>query len=118
LRNGEDGVTDVVVERAFMKFARKKVVAAGVEGFFAVAAGGWGWLVEEGGAEFAMEQELVSVRVESVVGEATGQRVQWNAGGWGKERGEDVLGGSWEGGHGSEEDLGPVVMVDAAGEAL
>jgi hypothetical protein len=48
LGDGEYRVADVVVEWAFMEFAGEKVVSAGIELFFAVAAGGWGQLVKQG----------------------------------------------------------------------
>jgi hypothetical protein len=71
-------------------------------------------LVKEEEAAFTTKQEPVSIRVEAVIREATGQGVQRDAGGWGKERGEDVLGVGWEVGHGSKEDLGSVVVVNLA----
>jgi hypothetical protein len=53
LRDGEDSVTDVVVEWASIEFTGEEVVAARIKGFFAVATGGWGWLVKERETEFA-----------------------------------------------------------------
>jgi hypothetical protein len=65
----------MVMEGAFVKFAREEMVAKRVESFFAVAAGGRGYLIEERKAEFAAEQESVGVRVEMVAGESAGQGV-------------------------------------------
>jgi hypothetical protein len=53
LGNREDGVPDMVVERALVKFAGKKVVATGVALLLAVAARGWGGLIEYREAQFA-----------------------------------------------------------------
>jgi hypothetical protein len=101
LSDGKDSVADVVVERTLVELAGEEVVAAGIEGFFAVAASWEGWLVEEGQAQFAAKQEPVGVRVETVIREAAGQGVQGNARSGGQEGGEDVLGADGEGYHGS-----------------
>jgi hypothetical protein len=98
---GKNGVTDVVVERTFVELAGEEVVAAGIKGFFAVAASWEGWLVKEGQAQFAAKQEPVGVGVETVVREAARQGVQRDARSGGQEGGEDVLGADGEGCHGS-----------------
>jgi hypothetical protein len=72
LGDGVNGVADMVMEGTFMEFAREEMVAERVECFFAVAAGGRGYLVKKWKAEFAAEEKSVGVRVETVVRESTG----------------------------------------------
>jgi hypothetical protein len=81
LQNGEESVTDVVVERRFVALgeaAGEKVVAMAVHSFFAEGAGWRSGGVEDGEAQFAADQEAVDVRGESVVLEAAGERVEGN----------------------------------------
>ncbi len=52
----------MVVERTLVELAGEEVVAAGIGGFFGVAASWEGWLVEEGQVQFAAKQEPVGVR--------------------------------------------------------
>ena len=59
-------------------------------------------MVEEWETEFTAKEEPVGVRIEAVIGEPAGQGMQRDAGGRGKEQGEDVLSVGGEGGHGSE----------------
>ena len=51
------------------------MVAAGIDGFFAVAARWWGWLVKKRETELAAKEEPVSIGVEAVIGEPAGQGV-------------------------------------------
>jgi hypothetical protein len=83
LGDRENGVADVVVKGALVEFAGKKVIAARVEGFFAVTAGRWGWLVKEGETEFTTKEKPVGIGVKSVVRETTRQGMQGDAGGGG-----------------------------------
>jgi hypothetical protein len=77
LQNGEESVTNVVVERRFVALGeatREKVVAMAVYSFFAKGAPGWrSGGVKDGEAQFAADQKAVDVRGESMVLEAAGR---------------------------------------------
>jgi hypothetical protein len=113
-----EDITNVVAKDFFVVLASEEVVAIGVEGFVAVAAGGgcegWG---EEGEAEFSLEEDL-----EDVIGEAVGFNssvvgAKGDAGEVGEKRGHGA-GNVWWGCEGGVcHSRIAVVVVGQGGEA-